>query len=459
MTTPYDYAQTHQQNFIEALKTLLRIPSISTEREHKNDMYRAAEWLRDHCLKVGLTRAEIFETAGHPIVYGEWLGAGDAPTVLIYGHYDVQPADDPHQEWKSDPFEPVERNGNLYARGATDDKGQTFIHLKAFESFMQTHGTFPLNFKMMIEGEEEDGSKNLDPFVKAHLDLLKADVVIISDSGILTEDQPSIVYGLRGNVYMEIEVFGPERDLHSGSYGGAVHNPAQALTEIVAQLHDQDGHVTVPGFYDEVRPLTPADREAMAEVPFPEDRLKHETGVRKAWGDPNYTIRERIGARPTLEICGIVGGWTGEGSKTVIPARALAKVSCRLVPDQDPDRVYELLKAYVTRLTPDTISSQVRMLHVGKRAAVIPINAKPFQVAASAYEHVFGKKPVFLREGGSIPVVSTYQDMLNVPVILMGFGLPDDNLHAPNEKITLSMFHRGVQTMIHFYEHLPNSLG
>lgn len=457
MTIPYEYAKTNGERFVEELKDWLRIPSISTLSDHASDVRRAAEWARDQCLAIGMNRAEIIETAGHPIVYAEWIGAEDAPTVLVYGHYDVQPVDDPRSEWLSPPFEPTERNGNLYCRGAVDDKGQAFIHLKAFEAIMKTRGSLPLNFKLFLEGEEECGSLNLPSFVQSHLELLDCDALVISDSHILSPTQPAIVCGLRGMIYTEIEVFGPATDLHSGAYGGAVHNPAQALAEILAKLHDEQGRVTVTGFYDHVRPLTPMDREALAAVPFDESEFLQRAGIPKAWGDPDYTIKERLGARPTLEINGLVGGWTGEGSKTVIGSRALAKVSCRLVPDQDPQHILDCLRDYVAKITPDTVRSEVRLLHSGGPGVVVPIDSRAMQAAAGAYEQVFGVKPYFVREGGSIPVVSMFQQSMGVPILLMGFGLPDDNLHAPNEKFTLEMFHKGVQTMLHFYETLPQA--
>jgi acetylornithine deacetylase/succinyl-diaminopimelate desuccinylase-like protein len=461
MTKPVEYANQHGNRFVEELKELLRFPSISTMSEHKPDLLNAADWLKAHCESIGFTRVEVLPTGGHPVVYAEWMGAPGAPTVLVYGHYDVQPVDDPRNEWQSPPFEPTIRDGKLYARGATDDKGQAFIHLKAFEAVLKTTGTFPVNLKLMIEGEEESGSRNLSAFIEAHRDLLKADLAVISDTHVLGEDQPSIVYSLRGMVYMELEVFGPATDLHSGAFGGAVHNPAQALIEIIAKLHDEQGRITVPGFYDEVLPLTPEERQVLARINISEEQFRQETGAPHSWGDPDYTIRERLGARPTLEVCGIVGGWTGEGGKTVIPARALAKISCRLVPHQHPRRIFDLLQDYVKKLTPPTVRSELRPIHpdnIGSTAAIIPLDSRPIQAAKAAYQEVFGKEPFFQREGGSIPVVSLFQEKLGTPVLLMGFGLPDDNLHAPNEKMTLSMFHKGVQTMIVLYDHLPEAL-
>lgn len=450
---PYQFAETHFDESVEHLKEWLRIPSISTMTAHKPDIRRAAEWIRAHLVNMGMTRCEIFETAGHPIVYAEWTGAGaDAQTVLIYGHYDVQPADDPQKQWKSEPFEPVIRDGKLYARGATDDKGQTLIQIKAIQALLKT-GELPVNVKFLIEGEEENGSDHLYPFVEQHTDLLKADVVVISDTSILGLDHPSIVYGLRGLVSFEIIVRGPSHDLHSGMYGGAVHNPLHALVDILAQMHDAEGRVAVPGFYDKVRPLDEDERNELAKTPFSLERLEHEAGVSQDYGEAGYAIHERIGVRPTFEINGLVGGWTGEGGKTVLPASGTAKVSCRLVPDQDPLEILELVRAHVARLTPSTVTSEVLLRHKGLWA-IVDRKSPYMQAAVRAYEAGFGARPVFMREGGSIPIVGTFQKELNAPVILMGFGLPDDNLHAPNEKFSLTCFEQGIKTMISFYQQI-----
>ncbi len=450
---PYAFAEAHFDDYVEQLKEWLRIPSVSTLSAHKPDIRRAAEWIRAHLVEIGMTRCEIFETAGHPIVYAEWLGAGpNAQTVLIYGHYDVQPADDPLKQWKSSPFEPEVRDGNLYARGATDDKGQTLTQVKAVQALLQA-GELPVNVKFIIEGEEENGSDHLYPFVEQHTDLLKADVVVISDTGMLGLDRPSIVYGLRGLVSFEIIVRGPAHDLHSGIYGGAVHNPLHALVDILAAMHDADGRVAVPGFYDRVRPLSDDERAELAKTPFSLERLERETGVSRDYGEAGYAIHERIGARPTFEINGLVGGWTGEGGKTVLPAFGTAKITCRLVPDQDPLEIVELVRDYVTKLTPPTVTSEVKLLHKGLWA-IIDRSSPYMQAAVEAYTFGFGKRPVFVREGGSVPIVGTFQKELNAPVIMMGFGLPDDNLHGPNEKFSLLCFRQGIKTTIHFYEQL-----
>ncbi len=450
MMNPHEYADEHRQQFLDELIELLKIPSVSTLSAHEADVRRAAEWLVAHMQQIGL-QARLYEIAGHPVVYGEWLNAGpDAPTVLVYGHYDVQPPD-PIEKWQSPPFEPTVRDGKIYARGAADDKGQFFTHLKAVEAILRTEGRLPVNIKFIIEGEEESGSANLERFVQEHQDLLAADVVVISDTHSRSLEQPTIVYALRGMIYMELEVHGPEHDLHSGTYGGIVHNPAQALCEIIARLHDSDGRVTVPGFYDKVRPLSADERDALAEVPYTEADLIRETGAPAAWGEKGYTLRERAGARPTLEVNGLVSGWTGEGAKTVLPARALAKVSCRLVADQDPLEVYELVRDYVAAITPATVTSEVRLLHYG-HAAITDRDTPAMAAAIAAFEEGWGAKPIFAREGGSIPVVAYFQRILGTPVILMGFGLPDDGLHAPNEKLTLECFWRGIATAISFYE-------
>lgn len=449
---PYEYQEAHREAFLDELKEWLRIPSISTLSAHKDDVRRAAEWLRDHFLQIGMTRAEVFPTTGHPIVYAEWLGAPGAPTVLVYGHYDVQPADDAGKQWLSDPFEPVIRDGKLYARGATDDKGQTFTQVKAVHSLLAT-GTMPVNIKFVVEGEEESGSPSMYPFVEQHADLLAADVTVVSDTQILALDRPSITTGLRGIVYMEIEVRGPRQALHSGVYGGIVHNPAQALAEILAALHDRDGRVAVPGFYDDVLELSPAERAALAQVPFTLERLQRDTGVSVPWGEPGYELHERLGIRPTLEINGLVSGWTGEGGKTILPDTALAKVSCRLVPRQDPHTIYRLVADRVAALTPPTVRSETRLLHAGNWV-VVDVDSPYMQAAARAYEFGFGARPVYVRDGGSIPVIGALQKVLRTPVVLMGFGLPDDNLHAPNEKYSLESFYRGMRTAAHFYQEL-----
>ncbi len=452
----YEYATAHESDFLEQLQALLRIPSVSTSSEHAGDVRRAAEWLRAHLEQIGLRNVELIETPEHhPLVYAEWLQAGpDAPTVLVYGHYDVQPADPDGGEWTktADPFQPTIADGNIYARGATDDKGQAFAQLKALESLLAA-GALPVNVKVLLEGEEESGSEAIEQYVRAHPDRLACDVVVVSDSHILSLDQPSILSGLRGIVALEVTVSGPKSDLHSGMYGGAVHNPAQALAEILAALHDDCGRVTVPGFYDDVRELSLEERAELAKVPYTAEKLAEETGVPAPWGEHGYRLHERTGIRPTLEINGLTAGWQGEGSKTIIPQKASAKITCRLVPNQDPARIGQLVADYIAELTPPTVTSAVEVGHTGMWAEA-DLRSPYMEAAARAYAFGFGKRPVFTREGGSIPIVATFQSVLGAPVILMGFGLPDDNLHAPDEKLSLECFRRGIRTAIKFYEEL-----
>lgn len=444
------YAYDTREESLKQLKAFLRIPSISTLSEHEADMQEAAKWLADELQRIGLENVTISPTGGHPMVYADWLHAPGAPTVLLYGHYDVQPAD-PLALWDTPPFEPTERDGKLYARGAADDKGQLFVHVKALEALMQADGRLPVNVKCMFEGEEEVGGVHLDQWIEAHKELLKADVAVISDTHILSEEQPTIVYGLRGLSYLEVHIQAAKSDLHSGIYGGAVHNPIQALAELIAQLHDQNGRVTVPGFYDKVLPLEEAERAELARIPYSEETLIHETGVTMAWGEKEYTVVERVSARPTLEMNGIWGGFAGEGAKTVLPAKAGAKLSMRLVPNQDPDEIAQLVTEHLTRLAPPTVRIEVRNLHGGD-GAIIPRDIPSMEAARQAYEEVFDTPPIFVREGGSIPVVATLQKKLGIHTVLMGFGLPDDNLHAPNEKFSIAMFYKGIETAIRFYQ-------
>lgn len=447
-TQAVTFARQQRATTLAELIQLLKIPSISAQPDHAGDVRRAAEWLANHMTAIGLRGVQVIPTAGHPIVYGEWLDAPGAPTVLVYGHYDVQPVD-PLDLWHTPPFEPTERNGNLYGRGTADDKGQLFLHLKAVEAYLKTAGRLPVNIKFILEGEEEVGSEHLPAFVRDNAELLAADVVLISDSGWVTADIPSIVYGLRGLTYMEIEVIGPQRDLHSGAYGGAIHNPIQVLCEIIAQLKDDHGRILVEGFYDRVRPLDPAEREELARVPFSEASFMAEVGVSATWGEQGYTVYEQIGGRPTLECNGIVGGYIGAGAKTVLPSRAMAKISMRLVPDQDPHEIADLVKHHIARIAPPTVTVDVRKLHVG-HPAIVDRDIPAVQAAVYAYEQAFAKRPVFTREGGSIPVVADFQRYLGIPSVLMGFGSPDDNLHAPNEKFNLAQFYGGIEASVYF---------
>ena len=447
------YSRDNAARFRQELHDFLRIPSVSTEPAHAADMQRAAEWLVAHMRELGLDHTQVMPTAGYPVAYGEWLGAGpDKPTVLVYGHYDVVPAkmDD---GWETDPFEPVEKNGKIYARGATDDKGQLFIHVKALESYLQTAGQAPVNVKFLIEGEEEVASPNLVPFLEEHLDLLRADVCIISDTSMRTIDEPAILHSLRGMTYLEVEVEGPSNDLHSGLWGGAVHNPALALVEILGKLYNPDHTVAVPGFYDDVVPLTDEERAMIAKTDLTAEQFKQSTGIPALWGDTEYGIRERISARPTLDINGLWSGWSGPGPKTIIPAKAGVKLSSRLVGNQDPHKIYEQIKSYIESSAPPTVKVEVKLLTTGK-PALFPFDSPQMQAASRAYEKAWGAKPLFTRGGGSIPVVAEIADLMDIPVVMMGFGLDDDGLHSPNERFSIEMFHRGIETAIVYLEEL-----
>ncbi len=446
------FATSHQEEHLNQLIDLLRIPSVSTLPEHKEDVQRTAHWLVEHMASIGIQEARIMPTAGHPVVYGQWMADDERPTVLVYGHYDVQPVD-PVEEWRSDPFQPQIRGDNLYARGASDDKGQLFVHLKAAEAYLKTAGQLPVNVKYLFEGEEEVGSENLPPFIEEQRALLAADVAVISDGAIVGPEVPAITYALRGLTYMEVEVTGPAHDLHSGAFGGAVHNPLEVLAGIISQLKDERGRITIPGFYDRVLPLTEEERAEMRRVPFDEERFRRETGVPRTWGEEGYSVLEQISARPTLEINGFIGGFTGAGSKTVLPARAMAKISMRLVPEQDPNEIARLFQDYVEKISPDTVQVSIRTM-TGAEPALMDRSGPEMQAAALAYEKGFGARPVFSREGGSIPVVSLLSKVLGLSTLMINFGLPDDNLHAPNEKLYLPNFYRGIKTIVYFLDAL-----
>ncbi len=432
--TARTWAREHGDEFREQLFEMLRIPSLSGDPTFAADVRRMAEWLSAHMQDLGLDKVTVMETAGHPVVYGEWMGAGaDRPTLLVYGHYDVVPAA-MEDGWDTDPFEPVVKDGKVYARGATDDKGQLFIHVKALEAFLKTSDAAPVNVKFLIEGEEEVSSPNLTPFIEEHLELLDADVCVISDSSMRAIEEPAITHSLRGMTYIEVEVRGPREDLHSGFFGGATHNPALALVEILGSLYNEDGTIAAAGFYDDVVELTGPEREMIAKGAMSEEQFREATGVPAVWGDDRYTIKERISARPTLDINGIWGGYSGPGPKTIIPASAGAKVSSRLVGNQDPDRIFEVLKAHIESVTPPTVDVEVRLLTTGK-PALIPFDLPEMQAAARAYERGWGHAPVFTRGGGSIPVVADIVDKLGIPVVMMGYGLDTDGLHSPNEQL------------------------
>lgn len=449
------YLQDVRARQLAELCEWLRIPSISTLPQHRADVEQAAGWLAQKMTASGLENVEIIKTSGHPLVYGDWLHAAGAPTILMYGHYDVQPVD-PLALWTSPPFAPTVRGDDLFARGASDDKGQTFVHIAALEALLATRGTLPVNVKFVVEGEEEDGSQALMAYVPTATEKLAADVCLISDTHMLAPDQPLLIYGLRGMWAGDVTVRGPARDLHSGMYGGAVHNPNQALCELLAQLHDETGRVTVPGFYDDVQPLDDQERAALAQVPYGEEELLAESGVPMAWGEPAFTVTERVGARPTLEINGIWGGFIGDGFKTVIPAEAHAKVSCRLVPHQHSAAIGALLERYLQQIAPPTVQVTVHTRQHAP-ATMVPLDVPEIQAVARAYERTFGARPVFSREGGSIPVATLVQETLDIPILFMGFGLPDDNLHAPNEKLHLPNFYRGIRASIALMEELAAS--
>ncbi|MFN8498398.1 MAG: dipeptidase [Anaerolineae bacterium] len=443
-----EFATERQRQALGELIQLLELPSISAQPVHASDVRRAAEWLAAHMRTIGLNNVTVHPTAGHPIVYGDWLGAPGRPTVLIYGHYDVQPID-PLNMWSSDPFEPLERAGNLYGRGTSDDKGQAFTTLKAVEAYLKTSGAAPVNVRFILEGEEETGSAHLTPFIESHASLLAADVVLICDSAWVAPDAPTLIYGLRGLAYMEMEVIGPSQDLHSGAFGGPVDNPIGALCDILAHLKDEQGRVQIPGFYDKVQPLSNEERRELARISFDERQFCKDAGVAATAGEVGYSIVEQIGARPTLDIHGIIGGYTGPGAKTIIPSRVSAKVSMRLVPDQDPNEIADLFTAEVKRLAPPTVRVNVRTCHTSS-PALVERDIPALRAAARALETAFGRPALFARDGGSIPVVTDFARCLGAPTVLMGFGLPDDNIHAPNEKFALTQFFGGIRAVIHF---------
>lgn len=453
-STVLNYIDENKGRFKAELFDLLRIPSISTDSQYENDVKDAANYILKKLELLNLDRTELFETEGNPIVYGELISDESKPTVLIYGHYDVQPPD-PVDLWETAPFRPTVRNGDIYARGASDDKGQSYTHIKALESYLKTNTDFPVNIKFIFEGEEEVGSPHLVPFIKEHKEMLNCDMVLISDTAMFAEDTPSITYGLRGLAYMQIEITGPNRDLHSGIYGGAVDNPANVLCEIITKLKDENGVIQIPGFYDNVIELSDEEREAYSKLPFDKEEYKNELGLKALNGEKGYNTLERASARPTIDINGMWSGYQDEGAKTVLPAKAGAKVSMRLVPDQDPKHIAKLFKEHVKSLAPDTVDITVTEHH-GGHPAMTDLSFYGLQAAADAFEDVYDKEPLFTREGGSIPIVADFQKVLDAQSILMGFGLNSDAIHSPNEKFALKDFYRGIQTSAKFFERLPN---
>lgn len=445
------YVQENEPRLLEELKEFLRIPSISTLPDHNADTRRAGEFAAAKLREAGLENVEIIETPRHPLVYADWMHAPGKPTVLCYGHFDVQPPD-PLELWETPPFEPTERNGNLYARGSADDKGQMYSHIKAFEALRAVHGTLPVNIKVLLEGEEEVGGLSVAEYVAQNPEKLKADVALVSDTEMYEPGLPTLNVGLRGLVYMEIESRGPMRDLHSGLYGGAAPNAVFGLIELLSKAKDADGHILIPGIYDAVEPPSAAEKESWTRLPFDEaEYLKNEVGSTSLTGEPGYSVFERTWARPTLEVHGIAGGFTGAGAKTVIPAKAVAKVSIRLVPKQDPAAVIEAVKAFVAANTPKGIVCEVRVLS-SSPGLMVNTDHPAIQVAAQSFSEVFGKPTVFTRSGGSIPIVGDFANHLGIPTILMGFGLPDDGLHSPNEKYNIRNYFDGIRTIAHFLE-------
>jgi len=439
-------------SYIEELKDFLRIQSISTLPEHKNDMQAAAQFVADKIKQAGIEKVNIYQTEGHPIVYAEWLGAPGKPTVLIYGHYDVQPAD-PIDLWHTSPFEPVIKDGKIYARGATDDKGQMYVHIKSVESFFRVNGSLPVNVKFLIEGEEEIGSSNLYSFLKSNTDLLKCDAVLISDTSLWDEGVPTITYGLRGISYMEIEVTGPNRDLHSGTYGGAVPNPVNILADIISKLKDKNGRITIPGFYDDVLKPSKQEKENLKKLKYSEKEFAKSIGIKKSVGEKGFSLLERIWSRPTLDCNGIVGGFTGKGAKTIIPSNASAKISMRLVPNQNPQKMEKLFTKYIKKIAPDYVDVKITSIHGGS-PFIAKLNQPIMKVAAKAMSSAFGKETVFMREGGSIPIVVQFAEKLKATPILMGLGLDSENLHSPNEHFNLNHFRLGIISSAYFMNEL-----
>ncbi|MCU1274090.1 MAG: peptidase [Bryobacterales bacterium] len=452
MSTSTDaFVDSNRQRFLDELTAFLRIPSISTLPEHRGDVDRAAQFVADGLRSAGLENVEIIPTEKHPLIYAEWLHAEGKPTVLCYGHYDVQPAD-PLELWKTPPFEPTVRDGSIYARGSADDKGQMYMHIKAVEALRAVNGTLPVNLKFLIEGEEEVGGASISKYVAENPQKLKADVALVSDTALYAPGIPTLCIGLRGLIYMEVETTGPARDLHSGLYGGAAPNAVSGLIELLAKAKSARGEIKVPGVYDDVEPPASAEKESWEHLPFKEkDFLKKEVGSTKLTGESKYSVLERIWARPTFEVHGIAGGFTGAGSKTVIPAKATAKVSFRLVPRQDPDKIIASFREFVKKNAPRGVQMEVRVLTASPGLVVNP-DHPAIQVAARAFSDIFQKPTVFVRSGGSIPIVGDFAADLGIPTILMGFGLPDDGLHSPNEKYSLDNYYKGIMTIAHFFE-------
>lgn len=453
MSTIQEYIQSNKDRFLEELFALLRFPSVSADPAFKADILKTADFVAQKLKDAGADKVEVCETAGNPIVYGEKMIDPSLPTVLVYGHYDVQPAD-PIELWDTPPFEPTVRDGKIYARGAADDKGQFYMHVKAFE-YMMENNALTCNVKFMIEGEEEVGSVNLGTFVRENKERLTNDVILISDTSMISMEQPSLETGLRGLSYVEVEVTGPNRDLHSGVYGGAVANPATILAKLIASLHDENNHITIPGFYNDVVELSQEERDALNRAPFDIEVYKQDLGVADVWGEKGYTSIERTGTRPTLEVNGIWGGYIGEGAKTVLPSKAFAKISMRLVPNQDSERITKLFKDHFENIAPASVKVEVKPHHGGE-PVVTPTDSIAYKAAEKALEEAFNKKPIPTRGGGSIPIVALFEKELNSKTVLLGFGLNSDNLHSPNEKYGIENYLKGIETIPSFFKHFAD---
>ncbi len=448
MSEVKQYIADNSQRFLDELFELIRIPSISSQSEHKEDMYKAAQLWKKILLDAGADKAEILETKGNPVTYGEKIINRAYPTVLVYGHMDVMPVD-PLELWTTDPFEPVIREGKIFARGADDDKGQSFMHAKAFEYLVKS-GTLKCNVKFLVEGEEEIGSPSLSDFCESHLELLKADIILVSDTSMISPNIPSITTGLRGLAYWQVEVTGANRDLHSGLFGGAVANPINVLSKMVAAMVDDNGKITIPGFYDDVVEVSADERKMMALAPFDESDYKQSIGVTELSGEVGFSTSERTGIRPSFDVCGIWGGYTGQGAKTVLPSKAFAKISTRLVPNQNHKKIAILFKEHFEKIAPKSVKVEVKSLH-GGQGYVCPINIPAYKAAEEAYQTVYGIKPVPVRSGGSIPIISAFEQIMGIKSVLMGFGLESDAIHSPNENFPLEQFYNGIETIVHFY--------
>lgn len=450
-----NYVKANEDRFLDELFELIRIPSISSLPEHKEDMYRAAEKWKEILLAAGADKSEVIETNGNPVTYGEKIIDPDAPTVMVYAHMDVMPVD-PLEKWKTDPFEPVVKDGKIWARGADDDKGQSFMHAKAFEYLVKS-GKLECNVKFLIEGEEEIGSPNLPDFCEKHKEMLKADIILVSDTSMIAPDVPSITTGLRGLAYWQVEVTGPNIDLHSGLFGGAVANPINVLSKMIAQTMDDDGRILIPGFYDDVVEVSAEERAKMAKAPFSLDDYKKSLDLKEVFGEKGYSTNERTGIRPTFDVCGIWGGYTGEGAKTVLPSKAYAKISTRLVPNQDHNKIAKMFVEYFESIAPEYVTVKAEYLHGGP-SYVCPIDLPAYKAAEKAFKDVYGKDPVPVRSGGSIPIIATFEEVLGIKSVLMGFGLGSDAIHSPNENFPLEQFYNGIRTIPLFYKYFAEEM-